>query len=134
MSDLYWITRLDGIVNLSGTLLTVSGVITCIFALVLFGMFANALIECEDYHEYKLFKAMRLNTIIGCVASVLFAAATVFIPSTKEACMIYLGGTVLEYVQGNEQIQELPDKVVNLATSYLDELISKDNSKSKKDD
>jgi len=129
MSDLYWITRLDGIVNLSEHLLVLFIIFTIIFTGILFGMFVNALVEDEDYHNYKLFKTMRLNTIVGFVLSVFFAACTVFIPSTKEACMIYLGGTVLEYVQGNEQIQELPDKVVNLATSYLDELISKDNSK-----
>ena len=125
MKELYWITRLDGIhefLNTNALIFTV----LCVCLLVAWGiMLLNAGVEDEDFHKYRIYSPCKWTCIGSFFIASLFWLGTIFIPTTKEACMIYLGGSVVDYVQGNEQIQEMPDKVVNLATEYLDELIQK---------
>ena len=52
----------------------------------------------------------------------LFIAAigTVFIPSNKQMLEIYgIGGTI-DYIKSNDKAKELPDKVVDALTKYLE--------------
>ena len=52
----------------------------------------------------------------------LFIAAigTVFIPSNKQMLAIYgIGGTI-DYIKSNDKAKELPDKVVDALTKYLE--------------
>jgi hypothetical protein len=71
----------------------------------------------EDECKLKVFtKLLRLGAIIGTICLMSLA----FLPTTKEALMIYgLGGTI-DYVKNNDKAKELPDKVVDALTRYVD--------------
>ena len=45
-----------------------------------------------------------------------------FVPTTKEALLIYGVGSTIDYVNGNETIKSLPDKAINALDKYLDSL------------
>jgi len=44
--------------------------------------------------------------------------AIAFLPTTKQACAIY----VIPRIVNNKEVQELPEKVVDLANEWLEEL------------
>lgn len=47
----------------------------------------------------------------------------VFIPNTKQASFIYGMGTVVDYVQNNKDLQQLPDKCVQALDMWVDTFI-----------
>jgi tetrahydromethanopterin S-methyltransferase subunit D len=50
------------------------------------------------------------------------AVGVVFIPSDKELMAIYgIGGTI-DYIKSNDKAKQLPDKVVDALTKYLETL------------
>ena len=56
------------------------------------------------------------------VAIVISAIGTVFIPRGNELMAIYgIGGTI-DYIKSNDKANELPDKVVDALTKYLETL------------
>ena len=52
-----------------------------------------------------------------------------FVPSTKEALMIYGIGSTIEYLKSNEKAMQLPDKCINALDAWVEEL----NKEEKKD-
>lgn len=54
-----------------------------------------------------------------------------FIPSTKDAMLIYGIGGTLDYIKSNDKAKQLPDKCIDALTRYLDsiEKENKDNDK-----
>ena len=135
MKELYWITRLDAFLNWTTGLKIVAWIILALVLLAVFFYFIFFLTgeikeEKINSEKYKRFK--RVLWACGIPSSLIVIITSlilIFVPSTKEACMIYLGGSVVDYVQGSEKIQEIPDKVVTLATDYLDTLVTKKEKK-----
>jgi hypothetical protein len=58
------------------------------------------------------------------------AIGSLFIPTTKQMCVI----KVLPVIANNEDVQKLPDKVVDLANDWLDELKPKKEIKETSDE
>lgn len=117
MNELYWITRLDAI-----------SAILCVFAaLSVTAFIMSAICYAMSKHDFgdddngtvSLKKASEITFI----SSVVLLLLAILVPTTKEACFIYIGGHVIEYVEGNEKLQEMPDKIVELADKYLDEML-----------
>ena len=50
----------------------------------------------------------------------------VFVPNSKQMAIIYTVGNTIEYVQGNEKIKELPDKVVKCLDKFIDEYLNEE--------
>jgi hypothetical protein len=48
-----------------------------------------------------------------------------FIPSKEETLKIIGFGTIIDYVQSNDQVKELPDKCVEAISLYIDEYLPK---------
>lgn len=124
MNEIYWITRLDGI-NTFLSILVVLGVI----ALVLFiiGYWAKEYLkpyidEYVDDDEYVVACMMPKFSKPFVIAGVVATLLLIFIPTTKEALLIYGVGGAIDYVQSNETIKKLPDKAVEALDKYLDEL------------
>lgn len=46
----------------------------------------------------------------------------VFIPTTKEALVIYGVGSTIDYLKSNDKAKQLPDKVVDAIDAYLESL------------
>lgn len=54
-----------------------------------------------------------------------FLTLGIFLPTSKQAAIIFSVGQTIEYVKGNEKLQELPDKAIQcldkFVTDYLTE-------------
>ena len=61
-----------------------------------------------------------------------FTAGAIFIPTQTDIMAIYgLGGTI-DYIKSNDKAKELPDKVVDALTRYIDN-IEKEEGEANKD-
>lgn len=124
MSELYWITRCDPIDDTSMVFLIISS--------ILLGVLIVGYIACsidKDESGIKLTKKLLKVTIPVFVISLL---VKVFIPTTKEALVIYgVGGTV-DYLKANPTAKKLPDKCINALDKWVDSLPSEKNDSTKK--
>lgn len=119
MWEIYWLTRLDGIrefFNGLSILFTIASILTSIAWLVLF------LVQItEGAKELEPYVKKTRNWFFGLVTvCVLSYVPNTLLPTTKEACLIYVGGSVIDYVQGSEKLRELPDDIVSIAGDYVD--------------
>lgn len=106
--ELYLITRLDAI-----STFCIAMAVVLISAIFIGYILKISLYEDSiDKYLKKAFKWMVPMFIF-------FSLTAVFVPTTKQACAIYVGNYLLE----NEDAKEIPDKVLRLANEYLDELI-----------
>lgn len=124
MNEIYWITRLDGI-NTFLIVLVALGVIALVFFVIGFGTkICNKKYNDEDGDDDDyvigciMAKISKPFVIAGVVATLLL----IFVPTTKEALLIYGVGGTIDYVQCNETIKKMPDKAVEALDKYLDEL------------
>lgn len=115
MTELYWITRLTSIKGLFIFLAIFGGIVMIWYFLCTLDSFT-----AEDVkRKYKK------NIYRLIVPTAIFALLSIFIPTTREALVIYgIGGTI-DYLENNETAKQLPDKVVIALDKYLDELNNK---------
>lgn len=107
MAELYWITRLDGIIAF---LL----VLTVLFLFTGIGIAANA------WENGKRIPKCVNKLFVGALVCFL---VLIFTPSTKNALVIYgIGGTI-DYIKQNETFQGLPDKTVKCLDRFLDKYL-----------
>ena len=65
-------------------------------------------------------KIIKSSSIIFIVSLVI----AVFTPSSEQMIKIYIVDNVVEYVEGNNNVKELPDKVVEACNKLLDDYIA----------
>ena len=110
MSELYWLTRLDGIEALL--------ILGIVFGCILFlaggiGSLVWASDEDMTRRFIKVFKAGLITLVISVILKV-------FVPSEKDAFLILgIGGTV-DYLQNSEVAKGLPDKCINALDAWVD--------------
>jgi hypothetical protein len=102
-STIYWITRLDGI-RMFLSIMTGASFLAVFMACMW-------LILEEDKRATKFI-------IVSVITGLLLTLSSVFIPNTKEMCAI----KVIPIIVNNEEVQELPNKVVELANDWINEL------------
>lgn len=118
--QLYWITRLDGLHYALSWCLGLSIVAIIIY---LIGLGVTA---CEDEDMLKNWKkAWRPYRWFIIPFISLVVLLKVFVPSKDDALLILGGGTVLEYVETNKDLQTLPDKAVEALTQWADGYLEK---------
>lgn len=121
MKEIYWIQVIGNVGEI-----TTGVFIFAIFALVLLTLafFTHDVYDEEQERLYQLIKrSMKYAFITLFIAAIGF----IFIPSNKQILAIYgIGGTI-DYIKSNDKAKELPDKVVDALTKYLDEVC--DNEK-----
>lgn len=112
--EAYLFTRLDSL----DSFFMVIGGLTFIGSLgILFG-FA----ETDNINQYKQFvKRIWKITVPICFMSLLLTA---LIPSTKEAAFIYIAPKILNNVDLQDSIKEMP-KLTNLGLEYLNDILEK---------
>lgn len=122
MEEIYWITRLDGIHSALAVFLCIPGIITVV------PIIRYIIDKCsgEDGDEYVSFGKMLKY---AAPSSLILTLLLIFIPTTKEALMIYGVGGTLDYVQSNEKIQQLPDKVVDAIDLFIEDYLPNDTIK-----
>lgn len=90
--------------------------------------------ECEDPTRYDsfsekaktIFKKARKISMLIFIPSLLIA---LLLPNSKQAAIIFTAGSTIEYVQNNEQIQELPDKAVDCLNKFIDDYLNEDEER-----
>jgi len=118
MSELYWITRFDGF--LTAVILML---IACLMLAIIFiaGYF--------DSYDKDAEKAnLKRAAIFGSIGLFLLIAQA-FIPTTKQALIIYGVGGTIDYIKNNETAKQLPDKAIIALDKYL-ESINEETEKS----
>ena len=111
MNELYWLTRLEYIQNFLVIVMSVSGIATFIsFAMWTIAEYA------EEIRKTLLWLKCTFATLV--ISSLIF----VFVPSTKEAVLIWGVGSTIDYLQENETAKQLPDKCINALNDWVDSL------------
>lgn len=94
MNEIYWITRLDSIIVL-------------LVIIVMVSIFAAALLASR-------------RSIKWIVIFIIAVIALIFIPSTKEALLIYGLGGAIDYFQEDNKHKELSDKCYKALDKFLE--------------
>ena len=119
MSEIYWITRLDGLNGLLVAFITISAALSMVFTILYF--VGNS----EEWEEVSIFKRIAKTSIPTFIISTLLY---VFTPTKEDIFLIYgVGGTV-DYIKQNDKAKQLPDKCINALDAWVDSLNDKDNS------
>lgn len=118
MSEIYWLTRLDYLIGVSIAITVVAAIL-----LIAFGM-----MEIVDGDDEIIMSSVKRKAIlrISGIALAISTVVWVFIPSSKEAMMIWGIGQTLDCIQENEYIKELPDKCVKALENWVDSLIEEE--------
>ena len=117
MNELYWITRFDGI------LIVIIILLVTFFLLGLF--FLVGYFTVYDKDEQKV---LRKRAIIFGGIGIFLLIAQAFVPTTKQALIIYGVGGTIDYVKSNDTAKQLPDKAIIALDRYL-ESIDKETEK-----
>lgn len=118
MKEIYWIQRLDGLSTLFEIMIILSVIVIILWAVAAFVCWLSVFDE-EDYADIRAMKRWLPLTIITLVVGIL---GSVFVPTANEALMIFgIGGTV-DYIQDNENLQQLPDKCVEALDLWVESL------------
>lgn len=115
MNELYWITRLDSLHALFSFMSFSAGVALVIAIL---GWTINY--DAEYDHERKALKVCYKVMKCAIFPFVLGVLGVVFVPTTKEALIIYgVGGTV-DYLKENPTARQLPNKCIEALDKWVD--------------
>lgn len=132
-TQMYWITRLDGIV----TLLALLASLLCVAGVI---MFVHGRCECVAVKQWswdtdksiaarrefgrKLFKASFMMFSVG----ILFYLILVMVPTTKQMAAIL----VIPRIANSEKVQQAGNKLYDLAVKWMDELEPSKNNEGKR--
>ena len=120
MNEIYWLTRFSSINTACLVIMIVSAII---FLIALIGY-----LECCAGNDKKG-ETLALKFLkIFCPLLIIGILGTVFVPTTKEAMLIYgVGGTV-DYIKANPTAKKLPDKCINALDKWVDSWTEKSDS------
>ena len=111
MIELYWLTRLEYLHNFLVIIMAISSCITC-FSFIIWIM------STKEEETQKIWLWLKRCFITLSISSVI----SIFIPSTKEALLIWGVGSTIDYIQENETAKQLPDKCINALNDWVDSL------------
>lgn len=118
MNEIYWLTRIGELDSVFGFL----WIAPCIVIEVMILALTIFVDELDD--EFKdMLKKWLWRFIVVMIIGIIGDA---FTPSKKEVLLIYGLGSTIDYVKSNDKAKELPDKVVDALTRYVDS-IEKEN-------
>lgn len=111
MSEIYWITRLDGL-----RIFFIIAVVCAIIAVVVMSAicYESYIEEDKQFHRKTITKL-----VIGIACS---AMALVFLPTSNEALMIWGVGGSIDYLKANETAKQLPDKCIQALDAWVESI------------
>jgi hypothetical protein len=135
MNEIYWITRLDSINTIATVAIILSITLSVIIYALYLGFNGQIIYDAARGYdtkvkEYTGYKNTCKNILKYTIPTVIVGSLMlVFIPTTKEALLIYgIGGTV-DYIKQNPIAKQLPDKCVKALDKWVDSW----NTEEKKD-
>jgi len=132
MNEIYWITRLDSINALVLTLMIVSIIVSVIVTLIYYGcngqrIYDEAYNRSSESNEYRGYMNTCKNILKYSVpTAILSSILTVFVPTTKQAMLIYGVGGTIDYIKSNPTARQIPDKCIQALDKWVDTLITED--------
>lgn len=128
MVELYWITRIAALSDMGAIILYVTSIVGAIVGFF-FGiglLTADSRYDREEFYNSMLYQAVKKYFKHWFVAFIIGLFIVEFAPTKKELITIYgLGGTI-DYIKSNDKAKELPDKVVDALTRYIDSIEKKE--------
>lgn len=127
MDEFYWFTRLDSINSMSYIFMIVSGVFICTALLFyIVGKVAKNYDFIDD--ETKVLIGIAKKGIKICISIFMISMLlNIFVPTTKEAFVIWGVGGSIDYLKSNEKIIQLPDKCIEALDKFIEEYVEEDN-------
>lgn len=119
MNELYWITRFGSLHCLGIVMFWISLIIFIVFWLI--SIMTDDWTEedcCTENQKRILRRGARYSVITFFVGLILW----VFVPTRKEALLIYGVGGTIDYIKQNPTAKQLPDKCVNALDKWIDDL------------
>ena len=113
-SMVYWIAILDNL----RIVLWILGLFLLIFTVILTYTICEEMEYRSDDDEKTILSWIKFLLIPSVLLSFLVLVALAFIPNTKQATAIY----IIPQISNNEQFKQIPDKLLDLGNSWLDEL------------
>lgn len=111
MNELYWLTRLEYIQNFLVIVMSVSGI--ALFITFVLWLMANYVEEAK----------LMIKWVIGTFTTLVISSLIfVFVPSTKEAVLIWGVGSTIDFLQENETAKQLPDKCIDALNDWVESL------------
>jgi TRAP-type C4-dicarboxylate transport system permease large subunit len=123
MWEVYLISRLDGIVTASWIIF---GILTTAF-IIFTGAYIAIDGEYKDKDDQITFGHVKTcwKICLGVLIPCFFIG--LFVPNKNDALAIMGVGTVVDYVQENKTLQEMPDKCVQALDIWLDDKLNIQN-------
>lgn len=125
MTELYWLTVIGNLNTFMWILLVPLG--AALIILLISGIITYVEDDEVTYLKMSLYKILPIFVGLSLLHS--------FIPNKTELLTIYGVGTVIDYVQENPSVKQLPDKMVNMlnivADNYLEDLQKDKKTQSK---
>lgn len=122
MNEIYWITRLDIMCTSLEITMFFCGILS-LFILVVYVITASY--DSKDKLLPSIKKAFKISITPFLIATLI----RVFIPTTKEAFIIYgIGGTI-EHLKTSETAKQLPEKCINALDAWVNDLNDKKEEK-----
>ena len=120
MSEIYWITRLDDISFFLGSISVICG--------ILFVLAAFVIPIASSEGDSSIVKGGITTIKFSLSAFLLSMAINVFVPTTKDAMLIFGVGGTIDYIKSNETINKLPDKCVKALDAWAESLTKKESN------
>lgn len=112
MDEMYWITRVDGLLVFGKSILALSLIFIVCCSLV------YITIDDDLNEEKRIISKILKVSITTLVFSLL---VVLFLPPKKELYLIYGLGSVVEHMRGSDKMEEIPDKAIDAIMEYLEE-------------
>ena len=124
MNELYWITRFDAI-HILGYILTWIPIATCVITFVMSATKDDW--TGEDVYNEKQKTSLRKISKRSAIISIIGILALIFVPTTKQALVIYGVGGTIDYIKSDSTAKQLPKKAILALDKYLNEITDDKN-------
>ena len=138
MNELYWITRCDSISTLS-LIFTVIGIGVSAIFFIAYIINVTGEKEAEagghtcSAKEHQGYKNISIHNLKWLIPTTLFfILILIFVPTTKEALLIYGVGGTMDYIKSNPTAKKLPDKCIKALDKWVDEFSTEKKDSIKK--
>ena len=111
MSEIYWLTRLDGLSTLLYVLMSLGIIVTFISGICYFSADNDSEVKAAS-------SSFRWSLVI----TIFIAFSAVMVPTSKEAFVIYGIGSTVDYLKSNEVAKNLPDKCIKYLDAWVEEI------------
>jgi hypothetical protein len=122
MNEIYWITRLDTVQGFCIAILVIG--IACIFISII-----RTVTSTKDITEPSVTNKFKW---VGIILTVIFLPLVMFVPSSRDAMLIFGIGPTIDYIQNNETAKQLPDKCIDALDSWVESLNSDKHEKDRR--